>query len=43
LLDKLREELFELEDEKIDLCLRKVPEIFDLVMKERTVTFNANK
>jgi len=43
LVKKLREELFELEEDKIDMCIKKVPDVFSLVVKERIALFNANK
>jgi len=39
----IREELFELDEEKTEMCLKKVPDVFSLVIKERIALFNANK
>ena len=43
LIEKVKEELFGYGEEKIDLCLKKVPDVFNLVIKERVALFNANR
>jgi len=40
---RVKEELFELEDDKLDLCIRRLPDVFNLVIKERVALINGNK